>query len=319
LDIVGKNNNKKPQPAPIGESGKELSYRNSTIHRVKAGFIVQGGDFIFGNGSGGESIFNGKKFKDERAGLALKHDRAGILSMGNSGKNANTSQFFVTLDKASQCDGKHVVFGEVVSGMEVLRAVEKFASEGGEPTVPIQITDCGAYTPLLTAGGGFCYDRPDSESFSGITTEFLVRPRVGIIAPNKQVANRFQTALGEHASTLLVSVDDVDGGNKEVIRLVIEPLENFALDIVVAAPACAKILQSMDIPDTWKGAAKKRDGAITLPEKDQVFLEAKPANVMGTIISQSWVGSSRSDWLLSASFAYCNWQDLGKAITLLNI
>lgn len=82
-------------------------------------FIVQGGDFVFGNGSGGESIYNGKKFKDERAGLGMKHDKAGVLSMGNSGKNSNTSQFFITLDKAPQCDGKHVVFGEVISGMEV--------------------------------------------------------------------------------------------------------------------------------------------------------------------------------------------------------
>ena len=146
---------KKPKPAPIGESGKALTYRNSTIHRVVKGFIVQGGDFVFGNGSGGESIF-GKKFKDERAGLGLKHNRAGILSMGNSGKNANTSQFFVTLDKAPQCDGKHVVFGELISGMEVLRAMEEYATDGGEPSVPIKITDCGAYVPLMTPGAGFC-------------------------------------------------------------------------------------------------------------------------------------------------------------------
>ncbi len=111
----GKNN----KPAPVGESGKELTYRKSSIHRVVPKFIVQGGDFVFGNGSGGESIYNGKKFKDERAGLEMKHNKAGVLSMGNSGKNSNTSQFFITLDKVPQCDGKHVVFGEVISGMEV--------------------------------------------------------------------------------------------------------------------------------------------------------------------------------------------------------
>lgn len=80
---------------------------------------MQGGDFVFGNGSGGESIYNGKKFKDERAGLQLKHDGKGVLSMGNSGKNSNTSQFFITFKEAPQCDGKHVVFGKVVSGFEV--------------------------------------------------------------------------------------------------------------------------------------------------------------------------------------------------------
>lgn len=106
------------KPASIGESGKPFSYRNSIIHRVIPQFILQGGDFVFGNGSGGESVF-GKKFKDERAGLLQKHNRKGILSMGNSGKNSNTSQFFVTFKEAPQCDGKHVVFGHVVSGFEV--------------------------------------------------------------------------------------------------------------------------------------------------------------------------------------------------------
>lgn len=74
---------------------------------------------MFGNGSGGESVFGGKKFKDERPGLQLKHDAKGVLSMGNSGKNSNTSQFFITFQPAPTCDGKHVVFGKVVSGFEV--------------------------------------------------------------------------------------------------------------------------------------------------------------------------------------------------------
>ena len=84
--------------------------------------------FVFGNGSGGESIFSGRKFKDERAGLGLKHDRRGILAMGNSGKNSNSSQWFITLDAAPQCDNKHVVFGEVVSGWAVLQAVENLGT-----------------------------------------------------------------------------------------------------------------------------------------------------------------------------------------------
>jgi cyclophilin family peptidyl-prolyl cis-trans isomerase len=103
---------------PIGESGKFLMYKNSVIHRVIPGFIMQGGDFVFGNGSGGESIF-GKKFKDERAGLMRKHNCKGVLSMGNSGKNSNTSQFFFTFQATPQCDGKHAIFGRVISGFEV--------------------------------------------------------------------------------------------------------------------------------------------------------------------------------------------------------
>lgn len=297
LDNTG--SNKKPKPAPIGESGKELTYRNSTIHRVVKGFIVQGGDFVFGNGSGGESIYNGKKFKDERAGLGLKHDRAGILSMGNSGKNSNTSQFFVTLDKAPQCDGKHVIFGEVISGIEVIRAVEAFAGQGGEPSVSITITDCGAYTPLRTPGAGFWYDRPDSESYTGITPEFMVRPRVGILAPNIQVAERFKKALGEHASTLLVAADEIEGGDDEIVRSVLEPLERFALDVIVAAPVCSKLLASMDVPSTWHDAAKEANRSV--PEKEQIFVEAKPVEVLSKMVSKSWLGR-RDGWLLSASF-----------------
>ncbi|KAL7548875.1 hypothetical protein ACHAWF_012139 [Thalassiosira exigua] len=296
--------NKKTKPAPVGECGKELTYRDSTIHRVTEGFVVQGGDFVFGNGSGGESIYNGKKFKDERAGLALRHDRAGVLSMGNSGKNSNTSQFFVTLDGAPQCDGKHVVFGEAISGMEVVKGLERHASSGGgEPSVPIRITDCGAYAPLITPAAGFWYDRPDSESYTGIAPEFMIRPRVGILAPSKPAGSRFERALAEHASTLVVAVDEIEGGDDEIVRTVSEPLEKFALDLVVAAPACAKLLDSMNVPSSWKDLTRKSNGAVSAPTKDSLFLVAKPVDVLSAICSKSWLGM-RPGWLLSASFVH---------------
>lgn len=320
MDIIS-GGGKKPKPAPIGESGKELTYRNTALHRVVQKFIVQGGDIIFGNGSGGESIYNGKKFKDERAGLGLKHDRAGVLSMGNSGKNANTSQFFITLDNAPQCDGKHVVFGEVVSGMEVsfrvfigmhffglimlitlflcvcflqvVHAMETFGTSGGEPSVPIIITDCGVYTPLLTPGAGSWYDRPDSDSYTGITPEFMVRPRVGILTSTITVAEKFRSALGDHASTLLVAVDEVGEGN--VVRTILDALETFALDVVVAAPACASLLSSMDVPSLWKDIAKM------CPVKEEVFLVAKPVEVLPVIMNKSWL-EKQPGWIMSGSF-----------------
>lgn len=95
-------------------SGLPLHFKGVKFHRIVPDFIIQGGDFVMQNGTGGESIF-GKKFKDERGGLNIKHDRAGLVSMCNSGKNSNTSQFFVTLREGGcpQCDGKHVIFGEV--------------------------------------------------------------------------------------------------------------------------------------------------------------------------------------------------------------
>ena len=107
--------------------------------------MAQGGDIQFGNGSGGESIW-GKKFKDDKGGLKLKHDKRGVLSMGNSGKNSNTSQFFITFAPLKQLDGKHVVFGRVVEGMEVLDVIEAECREDSTDETPkneIVIVDCG--------------------------------------------------------------------------------------------------------------------------------------------------------------------------------
>ena len=123
-------------------SGKALSYAGTPIHRIVPGFVAQGGDFVRGDGSGGESIY-GKKFKDEKAGLKGKHDARGVVSMANSGRNSNTSQFFLTLAPAPQCDGKHVVFGSVVDGLDVLDAIEAVGSSTGAPTAPVVIGACG--------------------------------------------------------------------------------------------------------------------------------------------------------------------------------
>lgn len=87
-----------------------------------SGFVAQGGDFVRGDGSGGDSIYGGK-FNDDKAALKLKHDAAGVVAMANSGKNTNSCQFYITLAPAPACDGKHVVFGKVVEGMEVITRI----------------------------------------------------------------------------------------------------------------------------------------------------------------------------------------------------
>lgn len=131
-------------------SGRPLHYLLSPVHRVVPGFMMQGGDFVAGNGAGGESVWGGV-FKDERGGLAVKVDRRGLLCMSNSGKNSNSSQFFITFAGRASLSGKHVVFGEVdLPRCEAaLAAVEAVGGGVDErPKVPVQIVGCGVLDGL---------------------------------------------------------------------------------------------------------------------------------------------------------------------------
>eukprot|EP01091_Cochliopodium_minus_P003840 TRINITY_DN13796_c0_g1_i1.p1 TRINITY_DN13796_c0_g1~~TRINITY_DN13796_c0_g1_i1.p1 ORF type:complete len:316 (-),score=88.42 TRINITY_DN13796_c0_g1_i1:13-960(-) len=119
----------------------KLHYKNSVFHRVIPKFMLQGGDFTRGNGTGGVSIYGGK-FEDEKPGLKLPHE-IGTLSMANSGPNTNGSQFFITTVATSWLDGKHVVFGKVIDGMEVVKKVEYQGSESGKTSKSVVISNCG--------------------------------------------------------------------------------------------------------------------------------------------------------------------------------
>jgi peptidylprolyl isomerase len=133
----------------VGRSGKPLHYKGSGFHRIIQQFMCQGGDFTRGNGTGGESIY-GEKFADEN--FQLRHTQPGLLSMANAGPGTNGSQFFITTVVTSWLDGKHVVFGKVESGMEVVKAMEAAGSRGGDTSAPVVIADCGQlYTPPDTA------------------------------------------------------------------------------------------------------------------------------------------------------------------------
>ncbi|KAG0167894.1 Peptidyl-prolyl cis-trans isomerase H [Apophysomyces sp. BC1034] len=122
-------------------NGLPQGYKNCIFHRVIKDFMVQGGDFLKGDGTGLTSIY-GDRFEDEN--FSVKHNQAGLLSMANSGPNTNGCQFFITCDNCEFLDGKHVVFGRLIDGLLTLRKIENVSTgPNNRPKLPVKITECG--------------------------------------------------------------------------------------------------------------------------------------------------------------------------------
>ncbi|ORY38524.1 hypothetical protein BCR33DRAFT_682290 [Rhizoclosmatium globosum] len=123
-------------------NGVPQGYKNCTFHRIIKDFMVQGGDFLKGDGTGSMSIYGGDTFPDEN--FTLKHSSAGLLSMANSGPNTNGCQFFITCAQTDFLDGKHVVFGRLVDGLLTLRKIENVPTgANNKPRIPVIISECG--------------------------------------------------------------------------------------------------------------------------------------------------------------------------------
>ena len=126
----------------VGKSGKQMHYKGTSFHRVITDFMIQGGDFTKGNGTGGESIY-GEKFRDEN--FTVKHDKVGLLSMANAGPNTNGSQFFITTVITSWLNGAHTVFGEVAddASWKIVQSLSAQGSSSGTTKSACKIENCG--------------------------------------------------------------------------------------------------------------------------------------------------------------------------------
>ena len=185
---------------------KKLYYKGSRFHKILEDQYLQGGDIIYGNGTGGESIY-GEFFKDEN--FQRRHACAGLLSMGNRGRNQNSSQFLITLKPCPQLDGKHVVFGQVIEGMEVIRQMSKVPTDYNErPKVKIIIFDCGD----LDTRRQHLIEDPFKETMEALYKDREKIEKIKIMGPDQ--ADEYKKQKKKSAFNMIQQYSSDEGGEE---------------------------------------------------------------------------------------------------------
>jgi len=191
-----------------GVAGVPLHFKGSIFHRVIKGFMIQGGDFTNFNGTGGESIY-GNKFDDEN--FEVKHTSPMLLSMANSGVNTNGSQFFITtLAYLSHLDGKHVVFGKVVKGQDIVREIENLETSEDSPVKEVKITNCGEIKNgeedgvLNTIDGDQLPNYPEDSNinFSDINEVLAIAEGIKLLGNNFHSQKDYKQAIGKYSKAI---------------------------------------------------------------------------------------------------------------------
>eukprot|EP00457_Paulinella_chromatophora_P005421 gb/GEZN01005438.1/.p1 GENE.gb/GEZN01005438.1/~~gb/GEZN01005438.1/.p1 ORF type:complete len:583 (-),score=115.25 gb/GEZN01005438.1/:32-1780(-) len=270
----------------MGREGHPLHYKGSTFHRIVKGFMCQGGDTTRGDGTGGESIY-GRTFDDEN--FKLRHSYPGLLSMANSGPNTNNSQFFFVTAKQGtpHLNGKHVVFGKVVAGMDVIRKMALMGSESGTPLEPVTVVDCGSTSavaeeaqPIKTEEG---VKQPPikKQKLTGAEAaavvakaataeecdDLLIKLRKKINP--KKPANFVKTC--EAALRILHTPNLMSGKNATQWFALLEATAEFLL-LPSHIDAFTPQLQQQAIQsfcDLWKAAAKEEKKSLLVPEQQE--------------------------------------------------